>query len=79
MYVKFDDNISTEEKQNLILYSGLSMCIANVRAYISNITSYYPLGKYTFPSIDLNALILSKKNNYNHIPQTSGAIVVQCM
>ena len=36
------------------------IAVANLRAYIEAITSYYPLGKYTLPTIDLNDLLSQK-------------------
>ena len=41
----------------LIKQSGVQMAIANLRAYIEVLTSYYSLGKYTIPTIDLNDLL----------------------
>ena len=54
---KIDDN----EKAQFVEVSGLSICITNLRSYISNLTSYYPWGSFTFHAIDINALLKDKK------------------
>ncbi len=51
---------SAEDVSVLIQHSGVQMAVANLRAYIEAITSYYPLGKYTLPTIDLNDLLHQK-------------------
>jgi len=58
-----DKKISKKDKDNLVLRSGVSICITNIRAYIANITSSYPLGKYQFPAIDMNDLLKQKMLN----------------
>jgi len=63
-----DDNLTEQQKQEFLQFSALSICITNLRLYIANITSYFPFGKYQFPSIDINALLLEKakiSNNMN--------------
>ncbi len=47
----------------LINYSALNICIANLRSFIANVTSYYPLGKFVFHSIDMNELIKEKSKS----------------
>ena len=49
-----------EEIEKLINYSAINICIANLRSYIANMTSYYPMGKYVFHSIDMIKLIKAK-------------------
>ena len=56
-----DNNISREDRDTLLLRSGVSICITNIRSYIANMTSYYPMGKYQFPAIDMNDLINQKR------------------
>lgn len=51
---------SDDERRNFINVSALSICISNLRAIITNMTAYYPLGKYTLPSIDLGMLLKDK-------------------
>ncbi|MTK52994.1 hypothetical protein [Paludibacter sp.] len=67
----FDANaeLSDKQKQEFLQFSALSICITNMRLYLSNLTSYFPFGKYNFPSIDINALLHDKAeqviNNQN--------------
>lgn len=60
----FDDinNLSSEDKQGLIQYSAINICITNLRAYIANITAYYPFGKFNFSAIDMTDLLRQKMN-----------------
>ena len=62
-YFSFDKEMSDNDISILLQYSGLQMCISNVRGYIASITSNYPYGKYLFPSIDLNDFVKRKVNN----------------
>lgn len=55
----FSDH-SPEEINNLVFRSSVPMMIANLRAFISNLTSFGVHGKYMLPSIDVPDLI----NNY---------------
>ncbi|MDL2255182.1 hypothetical protein LJC44_03210 [Parabacteroides sp. OttesenSCG-928-G06] len=57
-----DEELDDKAKAELITYSGISMCITNLRSYIANVTSYYPFGKFSFPAIDMNDLIGQKIN-----------------
>ncbi|WP_321332017.1 hypothetical protein [uncultured Bacteroides sp.] len=41
--------------------SGVNICITNLRSYINTITSFYPIGKFSFHSIDMPALFKSKQ------------------
>ena len=59
-------DLSLDERKGLIQFSAVSICITNIRAYIANITSYYPFGKFNFASIDMNELLkqkISKKDS----------------
>lgn len=56
-----DSSVSEKEKNQLVLFSGVSICVTQLRSFIANLTSYYPLGKYSFPAIDINDLIKQKK------------------
>jgi len=58
-----DANLSDENKQGMLQYSAVSMCITNMRLYIANMTSFFPLGKYNFPAIDMNSLLSDKVKN----------------
>lgn len=55
----FQPELSAEEKSKYY-NSGVNICIGNLRQYICAITSYYPLGRFSFHSIDMPALLKSK-------------------
>lgn len=57
----FEEGISEKEKNDLIP-SGVNIAITNLRAYIKAETSYFPLGSFSFHSIDMNALFEAKAN-----------------
>lgn len=50
-------DLSEEKKTELLLWSGVSICISSIRAYVGNVTAYYPMGKIMFHSIDMQDLI----------------------
>lgn len=53
----------TEKDKSKYLYgSGLSIAINNLRSYISNISSNYPLGRFTLPLVDVGELHNLKKS-----------------
>jgi len=60
----FTINEITDEKEiaNLIHFSALNICIANIRSYIAHMTSFFPLGRFNFQTIDMPSLIKSKYN-----------------
>jgi len=62
-FFSFDTNtkIDENEKNQLLEYSGLSICITNLRSFITNQTSYYPWGSFTFHAVDVRALLKEKK------------------
>lgn len=64
---EFDSNckLSEAEKDELILISGLSMAIHNLRMYISNATTYSPLGKFDLPALDVRAILDRKREEVN--------------
>lgn len=57
----FAEGMSENEKEDFIA-SAVSIAITNLRNYINNATSYYPLGSYSFHSIDMKALFDAKSN-----------------
>jgi hypothetical protein len=57
---RINQEINDNEEFGLIHFSGLQICIANVRSFIGNITSYYPAGRFLFHSIDLRDLVEKK-------------------
>lgn len=48
-----DNKLTEKERKDFIFMSGLSIAINNLRAYILNMTSYYPFGRYQLPAIDM--------------------------
>ena len=48
--------IDTPDFFNLIHYSATAITYSNIRAYLQNITSYYPVEPYILPAIDLKDL-----------------------
>jgi hypothetical protein len=54
----FDETVQLSEKEisDYIYVSGLSICINNIRTYLTNTTSSYPFGKYQLPAIDVGEL-----------------------
>jgi len=49
-----------EDERKSLIGSAVNISITNLRNYISNATSYYPLGSFSFHSIDMNALFQAK-------------------
>lgn len=64
-FFRINGDVSESERNSLLQYSGVQMAIANLRAYIEGITSYYPLGKYTIPTFDLQDLLNKKLETVN--------------
>lgn len=58
----FEDLVSDKEK-NQLASSGVNICITNLRSYVNTITSFYPLGRFSFHSIDMPALFKSKADS----------------
>lgn len=56
-----NSKLSEREKSDFLWSSGVSISINNLRNYLSSMTSYCPLGKYTLPSVDLTSLLNTKK------------------
>lgn len=55
----FDSSVTEAEKKTLV-NSGVNIAITNLRAYINTMTSFYPLGHFSFHSVDMPALFKSK-------------------
>jgi preprotein translocase subunit SecB len=64
-FFQFDNQSKiTEEQKSLMLQtSALSICITNLRSYIVNQTSYYPWGSFSFHTIDIQDLLMTKAKN----------------
>lgn len=54
-----------EDERKSLIGSAVNISITNLRNYISNATSYYPLGSFSFHSIDMNALFEAKFKQKN--------------
>jgi hypothetical protein len=61
-YFTISEITNQKEIANLIHFSALNICIANLRSYIANMTSYFPMGRYNFKAIDMLNLIKSKQS-----------------
>lgn len=53
--------ISEEEKNSIEGFSTIYIALNSLRGFISQLTANGPIGRYIFPSIDLNDLINKKK------------------
>lgn len=62
-FFSFDELAEFEEngKVQFLESSGLSICITNLRSFITNLTSYYPWGSFTFHAVDVQALLKDKQ------------------
>lgn len=50
-----------QEQVSMMYFSGVSMSIANIRAYITNMTSYsHIIAPYVLPAIDMTKLLEAK-------------------
>ena len=49
-----------EDERKSLIGSAVNISITNLRNYIVNATSYYPLGSFSFHSIDMKALFEAK-------------------
>jgi preprotein translocase subunit SecB len=54
---KFEIDVELENRDQLIMYSGLPMVINNLRGYLSTITAQSWFGPYLLPAIDVNDVI----------------------
>lgn len=59
------NELTEKDISDLLWVSGVSMCINNIRNFIGAQSAYYPLGKYTLPSVDLTSLLNTKRNLLN--------------
>jgi len=58
-----DMEISKESKSSIEGFSTIYIALNSLRGFISQVTANAPLGRYIFPSIDLNDLVDKKKKN----------------
>ncbi len=70
---QFDENIqiTEQERSSIEGFSTIYIALNSLRGFISQFTSSGPLGRYMFPSIDLNDLINKKKKLIGE-PVTTG-------
>jgi len=52
--------LTEKDKKSLLQYSAVSIALNSLRGFISTLTANAPLGRYTFPSIDVNDLFMQK-------------------
>ena len=62
-----DTDLTDQQKNDYLMMSGLSIAINNLRAYIMNLTSYYPLGRYQLPAIDMVKLHQDKSDSLGKV------------
>lgn len=55
------ENISEIQFADYLWNSAVRMCISQLRGFVANITSFFPMGKFVFPSLDLNSHIREKQ------------------
>ncbi|MFN6943850.1 MAG: hypothetical protein ACK4ND_02810 [Cytophagaceae bacterium] len=55
------DELTDQEKSNLLHVSGLNICINSLRNNLTITTANGPFGKYILPSIDVNKLLIDKQ------------------
>ena len=60
-----NSKLTDRQKSDFLWSSGVSISINNLRNFLSSMTSYCPLGKYTLPSVDLTSLLNTKKESLN--------------
>jgi hypothetical protein len=60
-----NSKLTENEKSEFLWSSGVSISINNLRNFLSSMTSYCPLGKYTLPSVDLTSLLNTKRKMLN--------------
>ena len=57
--------LTEPEKSDYLWMSGVSISINSLRSYLSALTPFSPLGKYTLPSVNLTSLLNTKRKNHN--------------
>ena len=64
-FFEFDKETKLTEDQRIQMLqnSALSICITNLRSYISNQTSYFPWGSFSFHAVDIQDLLISKEKS----------------
>src|SRR5690606_33175232 len=52
--------LTQKEKRDFLQFSGISICINQLRGIINLLTTHGPFGKYLLPAIDVNDLLKQK-------------------
>lgn len=58
-----ETTLSEKQKSDFLWSSGVSISINSLRSYLSTMTTFFPLGKYSLPSVDLTKLLNQKRNS----------------
>jgi preprotein translocase subunit SecB len=53
-------SINQQEKRDFLQFSGISICINQLRGIMAALTANAPFGKYLLPAIDVNDLLKQK-------------------
>jgi preprotein translocase subunit SecB len=69
-----DREVSPVERERLINYTAVETVINHIRGYIANITSQYPLGRYLFASVNMDALYRAKQEQLKKIKTSESKI-----
>lgn len=56
-------NLSPEEKQAFLNFSGVAITLNSLRGFIVALTANAPLGRYTLPAFEINELLSQKRLN----------------
>lgn len=65
--IESERKLTSIERNHLINYTAIEACIEYIRGYVANITSQYPLGKYIFAGINMEALYKTKLEHQKKI------------
>ncbi|MGJ8735450.1 hypothetical protein [Zobellia laminariae] len=58
-----ETKLNEKQKSEFLWSSGVSISINSLRSYLSTMTSFFPLGKYSLPSVDLTTLLNEKRES----------------
>ncbi|MBA6313867.1 hypothetical protein [Cellulophaga baltica] len=58
-----ETKLNDKQKSDFLWSSGVSISINSLRSYLSSMTSFFPLGKYALPSVDLTTLLNQKRES----------------
>ncbi|MDO5571292.1 MAG: hypothetical protein Q4F97_07480 [Bacteroidales bacterium] len=69
-----DAKLNKTEKERLIHFTAIERSIEYIRGFVSNLTSQFPLGKYIFDGINMEALYHSKLEQMKKIKTSESKI-----